>query len=183
MSNENRTFWVIVRNGEEVSDLKRFQFNAEEGNFEEECDHEAYAKAKFLEALVEQLGISVAEKGNVLKLRNGRGSFIPLSRRTPENTVTSPYTLEVCKRHSSVKPTPRQVGLPTYNETYKRKLLLFGKRISKLEDTVPKLSRLRDAKLSAEMKHLEERLSFLNSKLKEADSRQWKGMFTKHPLW
>ncbi|KAM7426010.1 hypothetical protein ABFA07_011551 [Porites harrisoni] len=178
MSNEKRTLWIIVRIGDEVSDLKQFQFT--EATEEED---ETYAKAEFLEALVEQLDISVKEKGNVLKLRNGRGSLIPLSRRTPENTVTSPYVLEVCKRHSSVKPSPRRADVPSYNETYKRKLQLFGKRISKLEETIPKLSHLRDAKLSSEMKHLEQRLSFLNSKLQEAESRQWKGMFTKHPLW
>ncbi|XP_020617524.1 uncharacterized protein LOC110055475, partial [Orbicella faveolata] len=180
MSSEKRTLWVIVRVGDVTSDLKRFQFNCAEDVEEED---KVYEKAKFLEALTKQLGLSAVGKTNVLKLRNARGSLIPLSRRTPENTVTSPYILEVCERHSSVKPIPRRVDVACYNETYQRKLEMFTKRISKLEDTVPKLSLLRDAKLSAEMKDLEVRLQFLHSKLKEADSRQWKGMFTKHPLW
>lgn len=180
MSSEKRTLWVIVRVGDVKSDVKRFQFNCEEDVEEKD---KVYEKAKFLEALTKQLGLSAVGKANVLKLRNARGSLIPLSRRTPENTVTSPYTLEVCERHSSVKPIPRRVDVASYNETYQRKLETFTKRISKLEDTVPKLSLLRDAKLSADMKDLEVRLQFLHSKLKEADSRQWKGMFTKHPLW
>ncbi|XP_068703373.1 uncharacterized protein [Montipora capricornis] len=179
MSSDKKTLWIIVRDGQDVSDLKQLQFHYEEAVDEQGSRN---SKAKFLEALAEQLGVSVFEKGNILKLRNGRGSLIPLSRRTPENTVTSPYILEVCERHSSVNPTPRKV-FPSYNEAYQRKLKLFSKRISKLEDTMPKLSNLRDARVSAAVKDLEERLRFLNSKLEEADSRQWKGMFTKHPLW
>lgn len=180
MSSEKRTIWIIVKDGEVMSDLKRFQFNCVDGVEEED---KVYEKTKFLEDLAEQLGLSEFEKTSVLKLRNGRGSLIPLSRRTPENTVTSPYILEVCRRYSSVKPSPRRIDVPSYNETYQRKLTIFTKRISRLEETLPQLSLLRDAKLSAEVKTLEQRLMFLNSKLQEADSRQWKGMFTKHPLW
>lgn len=179
MSSDQRTLWIIVKDGEDASDLKQFQFDSEEVLDEEGSRN---SKAKFLEALAEQLGLSAFEKGSIMKLRNGRGSLIPLSRWTPENTVTSPYILEVCERHSSVKPSPRKV-VPSYNEAYQRKLNLFGKRISKLEDTIPQLSHLRNARVSAEVKDLEERLRFLNAKLEEADSRQWKGMFTKHPLW
>ncbi|XP_066017844.1 uncharacterized protein [Pocillopora verrucosa] len=173
MSSEKRTIWIIVKDGEVMSDLKRFQFNCVDGVEEED---KVYEKTKFLEDLAEQLGLSGFEKTSVLKLRNGRGSLIPLSRRTPENTVTS-------------KTSPRRIDVPSYNETYQRKLTTFTKRISRLEETLPQLSLLRDAKLSAEVKTLGTGLMFLNSnsrcglKTSEADSRQWKGMFTLNILF
>jgi len=175
---DKQCVWLIVKEGGVVSDLKRFDYSKKS-----QLENKDEDKELFVQNLQQQLGFSEDVKNKVLKLRNGRGSLVPLSRSMPTNTITSPYSLEVCEKFSSVKPDQKQIKIPTYSETVNRKIENFTKRLEKLEGTVPDLPDRRKAKLDAEMRDLERRLNFLDSKLKEAESHRWKGMFKKQPLW
>jgi len=119
----------------------------------------------------------------VLKLRNMRGSVIPMSYTIHENLNVRPYTLEVCERYQNVKPFERTVSLPTYEEVLTRKLQSIDNRLVKLENHVPQLPARQQQKIIEEIEDLNDRMNVLDRKLCEADGTQWQGMFKRNPLW
>ncbi|XP_031573808.1 uncharacterized protein LOC116307674 [Actinia tenebrosa] len=174
---ETKRFWIIVREDKIVSDIKEVTIPAKREIFNYSDD-----RRLLLKSLCAQLGISYKDD-KVLKLRNGRSSLVPISRSLSPNTVTSPFILEVCETHKTVKPGLKQIVIPSHSEICQKKKETLSKRIERLEKIIPDLPLLRKAKLANEMKDVEARLSFLNERMKEAETQQWKGMFKKHPLW
>ncbi|XP_078678859.1 uncharacterized protein LOC144914634 [Branchiostoma floridae x Branchiostoma belcheri] len=119
----------------------------------------------------------------VIKLRNNRGSLIPINREIPPNSKHRPYALEVCRRYQHVSAEPRSVVMPSYYHTIRARLQQLGGRIDRLEHIAPELRIRRTARLEAEMDELDQKLRFLNTRLQEAERYQWQGMFKRHPLW
>lgn len=119
----------------------------------------------------------------ILKLRNQRGCLIPINAEIIPNARTSPYILEVVTMYQNVKPKPRTIHMPSYNETLRSKLENLFKRVERLESITPELKYRRNSKLQKEMLELERKLHFLNNRMDQAESSNWKGMFKRHPLW
>ncbi|XP_053397617.1 uncharacterized protein LOC128556448 [Mercenaria mercenaria] len=119
----------------------------------------------------------------VLKLRNHRGSLIPITWNLSANPSTRPYILEVVRIHQNIKAQPRSVKIKSYNETTKEKLTDITRRIEKLEAAAPELKQRRNDKINKEMKEVEQMLEFLAKRMEDAENVSWKGMFKKNPLW
>ncbi|XP_033636037.1 uncharacterized protein LOC117297022 [Asterias rubens] len=119
----------------------------------------------------------------VLKLRNSRGSLIPVNSHIVPNSKFMPYTLEVVQRYQNVKPMPRSVKLNGFSDVTRVRLQKIIKRIEQLEENVPELRNRREDKITKEMDYLNEKMRFLNKRMQEAESLKWKGMFKRHPLW
>ncbi|XP_014665775.1 PREDICTED: uncharacterized protein LOC106807825 isoform X2 [Priapulus caudatus] len=102
------------------------------------------------------------EDNLVLKLRNTRGCLVPINSEITPNEKSSPYILEVCNTYQHIKPIPRTLQTSNYNHTLHNKLQNL---------------------LTREMQELERKLDFLNSRMRQADSSKWKGMFKRNPLW
>ncbi|XP_066284703.1 uncharacterized protein [Branchiostoma lanceolatum] len=119
----------------------------------------------------------------VMKLRNNRGSLIPINREVPPNSRHRPYALEVCRQYQHVSAEPRSVVMPSYYHTIRARVQQLGGRIDRLEHIAPELRNRRNARLEAEMDELDQKLRFLNTRLREAERYQWQGMFKRHPLW
>ncbi|XP_060574696.1 uncharacterized protein LOC132732316 [Ruditapes philippinarum] len=122
-------------------------------------------------------------KNIVLKLRNQRGSLIPITWNVSANSSSRPYVLEVVKVHQNIQAQPRSIKIKNYNETTREKLTEITKRIEKLEAAAPDLKQRRNDKINREMKEVEQMLEFLGKRLKDAENVNWKGMFKKNPLW
>ncbi|XP_022107215.1 uncharacterized protein LOC110988206 [Acanthaster planci] len=119
----------------------------------------------------------------VLKLRNSRGSLIPINSHVTSNSKFMPYTLEVVQRYQHIKPMPRSVKLNGFSEITKVRLQKIMRRLEQLERSVPELRNRREEKIKQEMEELNEKMKFLNKRMQEAEGHKWKGMFKKHPLW
>ncbi|CAH1798916.1 unnamed protein product, partial [Owenia fusiformis] len=119
----------------------------------------------------------------VLKLRNNRGSLVPINSSLLPTQKSVPYILEVVKVYQNNKPQPRNVQRTNYNETLKKKLDSFDDRIEKMEAICPELRIRRDAKLKREMEELDRKLVFLNKRFQQAEPVNWEGMFRKNPMW
>lgn len=170
-----KTIWVIVRDENDAKEVKI--------SSEPEC-LKSYKEDRriLLQSLCSQLGI-LYSPDKVYKFRNGRGSLVVLSRSMTPNTVTSPFILDVCEIQKTEKPGQKQVVIVVNSKTCQRKFEGMANRVERLENMIPDLPMLREEKLTNEMKDVESRLSFLNERMKEAESQEWKGMFKKHPLW
>ncbi|EDO40774.1 predicted protein [Nematostella vectensis] len=175
MKTEHSKLWLLVRQGDVVSDICEVEICTEPQS-------ETNDRQILMEEICNQLSLQY-NKGKVYKLRNPRGSLIPISRKMPPNTVTSPFILEICDQHTSIKPGKKQVQISGYSETYQKKVDNLTKKVERLEAIMPELPCLRQEKLTDEMKGVEARLHFMNSRMEEAENREWKGMFKKHPLW
>ncbi|KAH3735755.1 uncharacterized protein LOC127851174 [Dreissena polymorpha] len=119
----------------------------------------------------------------VLKLRNHRGSIIPITWNVSANSSARPYVLEVVKIHQNIKAQPRSVKIRSYNDTVKEKLTDITQRIEKLEGEAPALKEKRSDKIDNDMKKVEQMLVFLEKRMQDAENVSWKGMFKKNPLW
>ncbi|XP_070568315.1 uncharacterized protein [Ptychodera flava] len=119
----------------------------------------------------------------ILKLRNSRGSLIPINCHIQANSKLVPYVIEVVRRYQNVQPRPKTVQMPNYNETMASKLSNIMKRIDKLEEMCPQLRNKRNEKIKKEMEELNEKMRFMNQRMRQAEAQKWKGMFKKHPLW
>ncbi|XP_033112685.1 uncharacterized protein LOC117113462 isoform X2 [Anneissia japonica] len=119
----------------------------------------------------------------IIKLRNKRGSVIPINGFVAPNTKHMPYEVQVVRRHQHVKPKPRSVKLPGYNVALKDRLENMTKRIEALECYLPELRNKRQDKIDKEVTEINEKMKFLNKRMSEAERLQWKGMFKRHPLW
>eukprot|EP00112_Aurelia_sp_Birch-Aquarium-sp1_P016893 Seg3868.1 transcript_id=Seg3868.1/GoldUCD/mRNA.D3Y31 product="hypothetical protein" protein_id=Seg3868.1/GoldUCD/D3Y31 len=126
---------------------------------------------------------SISLENQVVKLRNARGNLIPINGQLTENSPKKAYCLEVCKQYSAVKPRPRTVSVPTYEQLLRRRLQNVNQRLLKLEQTVPKLPEIRNEIIDKDIIELGNKMDFLNFRIKAADDYQWKGMFQKNPLW
>ncbi|KAK3603328.1 hypothetical protein CHS0354_025935 [Potamilus streckersoni] len=134
-----------------------------------------------LNQIKEEFDINVDDK--VLKLRNHRGSLIPINGNVPVNSKSMPYILEITSRHQNVIPKPKSVKLLSYDETVKKKIQDIIDRIDRLEVAALQLTARRNNRIEKEMKELDGMLEFLNKRLTEANGTKWKGMFKKNPLW
>ncbi|KAL4232846.1 hypothetical protein ACF0H5_007533 [Mactra antiquata] len=119
----------------------------------------------------------------VVKLRNHRGSLMPITWNIPANNLSKPYILEVVQVHQNVKARPRSVKIKNFNEATKEKISDIIKRIEKLEGAAPELKDKRNDRINKEMKEVEQMLEFLAKRMQDAETVKWKGMFKKNPLW
>ncbi|XP_050392986.2 uncharacterized protein LOC126811423 [Patella vulgata] len=127
--------------------------------------------------------LGLDDQGLIIKVRNERGSLIPINKRLESNSQENPYKLEIVRRHQNIAPLSRSVKLESYNETMKLKLVDIITRIEKLESSCPQLQSKRDEKVHAELEDIDRKLNFLNKRIAEADDANWTGMFRKNPLW
>ncbi|XP_072363839.1 uncharacterized protein [Scyliorhinus torazame] len=98
----------------------------------------------------------------VLKLRNSRGSLVPMNGELNVNSKQSPYILEVTKLFQHVVPKTRTDVMTVINKGLKNRLQSIMKR---------------------EIELLNQKLRFLNQRMEIAESHSWKGMFKRQPLW
>ncbi|XP_052808500.1 uncharacterized protein LOC128237208 [Mya arenaria] len=122
-------------------------------------------------------------KNVVYKLRNHRGSLVPLTWNLAANSSSRPYLLEIVRVHQNIKPKPRSITIKSVNDTVKEKLTDIMSRIEKLENASPALKEKRNDKIDMEMKKVEQTLEFLDRRMHDAENVSWKGMFKKNPLW
>ncbi|XP_013389911.1 uncharacterized protein LOC106158461 [Lingula anatina] len=123
------------------------------------------------------------DTGVVMKLRNHRGSLIPINSALQPNSKSVPYVLEIFRVYQNIKPLPRSIRMPGAHESVRKSLNSILQRIENVENATPELKQKRDAKLAAELEDLDRKLVFLNKRLDEASGVSWKGMFKKHPMW
>ncbi|KAG7462943.1 hypothetical protein MATL_G00190120 [Megalops atlanticus] len=119
----------------------------------------------------------------ILKIRNNRGSLIPLNSSIPVNSKHTPYVLEVVKFFQHVVPRPRIIATSVINRSMKTRLQSIVKRIERLEELVPQIKLRHREKINQEIKLLSQKLIFLNKRMQMADSHCWRGMFIRPPLW
>ncbi|KAJ8393268.1 hypothetical protein AAFF_G00063400 [Aldrovandia affinis] len=118
-----------------------------------------------------------------LKIRNNRGSLIPLNSCIPVNSKHTPYVLEVVAIFQHVVPRPRVNATTVINKSTKTQLHSIVRRIERLEGLVPQIKLRHDEKINQEIKLLSQKLIFLNKRIQMADTHCWKGMFIRPPLW
>ncbi|XP_034088551.1 uncharacterized protein si:zfos-1056e6.1 isoform X3 [Gymnodraco acuticeps] len=119
----------------------------------------------------------------IFKVRNHRGCLIPLNSLIPANSKHVPYVLEVSKIFQHVRPAPRTIPMTVMNKSMKTRLQTIDRRIQRLEELLPEIQLRRDEKLSQEIECLNQKLSFLHKRMQVADSRSWKGVLSRAPLW
>ncbi|XP_041462256.1 uncharacterized protein LOC129258526 [Lytechinus pictus] len=130
-----------------------------------------------------RVSLALQDENLVMKLRNNRGSLIPINGFITPNSKFQPYVLEVTRRYQNVKPMKRSVKINGYNDIIKQRLQQIVKRIDKLEQAVPEMKTKREATIAKGMTDLNVKMTFLNTRMHEAESTKWQGMFKKHPLW
>ncbi|RUS72034.1 hypothetical protein EGW08_020198 [Elysia chlorotica] len=135
------------------------------------------------QAVRDKLGINSSDL--ILRLRNYRGSLIPMNGRIAQlpNTHSRPLILEVVRHFQSVQPNPISFELTQYAEPLTRKLEDVEDRISLLEDSIGNIHLNRKDKVHQEISKLENTVNFLRKRIEEAESIEWNGMFIKNPLW
>lgn len=126
---------------------------------------------------------SISQEKLVVKLRNARGYLVPINAFLASNSPTRAYTLEICRQYNNVKPRPRTVIVNTYQQLLERRLQNINHRLRKLEQTVPELPAIQGDIIQKELKDLDSKMIFLNTRIKDAEQCQWQGMFQKNPLW
>nr|XP_057934863.1 uncharacterized protein si:zfos-1056e6.1 [Doryrhamphus excisus] len=119
----------------------------------------------------------------IFKIRNQRGSLIPLNGSIPANSKHMPYLLEVAKIFQHVHPTPKSIPMTVINKSMKTRLHTIDKRIQRLEELLPQIKLRRSEKVTQEIECLNQKLMFLHKRMQVADSHTWKGMLTRAPLW
>ncbi|KAK3801739.1 hypothetical protein RRG08_033922 [Elysia crispata] len=131
----------------------------------------------------DKLGINSSDL--ILRLRNFRGSLIPMNGKVTQlsNTHSRPLVLEVVRHFQSVQPNPISFELTQYAEPLTRKLQDVEDRISLLEDSIGNIHLNRKDKVHQEISKLENTVNFLRKRIEEAELIEWNGMFVKNPLW
>nr|XP_011416285.2 uncharacterized protein LOC105320166 [Crassostrea gigas] len=140
-------------------------------------DHSDEVKGRLCEAF------QIDEEGVVFKLRNHRGSLIPIKRNIPVNSKSVPYILEVVKFHQNVTPKAKSVKISNQTQTMKKRIEDILRRVENIESVTPGLDIRRNERVGTEIRELENKLVFLQRRLNEAEISQWRGMFRKNPLW
>ncbi|XP_046582723.1 uncharacterized protein LOC124290080 [Haliotis rubra] len=102
---------------------------------------------------------SISDPDLILKLRNTRGSLIPINSRIEANSNDVPYVLEVVRLYQNVMPCERSVQLSRYRDTVRTKLSEITMRLQALETATPELNNRRSEKIKAEMGSWTRRLS------------------------
>ncbi|XP_068174799.1 uncharacterized protein si:zfos-1056e6.1 [Antennarius striatus] len=115
----------------------------------------------------------------IYKLRNHRGSLIPLNSSIAASSKHLPHVLEVSKVFQHVPPKQRTIP----SKSMKIRLQNIEKRIQRLEVILPEIKLKRNEKLNQEIECLNQKLRFLHKRMQVADSRSWKGVLTRAPLW
>ncbi|KAK2158750.1 hypothetical protein LSH36_164g01065 [Paralvinella palmiformis] len=123
------------------------------------------------------------DDGLVLKLRNHRGSLIPINSQIASNAKSVPYTLEVVKHNQHIKPRQRSLKccrqvdalLVAYNN--------IKSRTDHIEAAIPNLMNMRREIIINDVREMEKTLTFLEKRLKTAEDTSWQGMFKKCPFW
>ncbi|XP_039546419.1 uncharacterized protein si:zfos-1056e6.1 isoform X1 [Pimephales promelas] len=116
-----------------------------------------------------------------LKMRNNRGSLIPLNCCMPPNSKQMPYILEVAKNYQHVNPRPRSI--PDLNKTLKSRLQNIVKQIERLEDLFPQIKLKHHEKMTKEIELLNQKLVFLHKRMQTSECYCWEGMLRRAPLW
>lgn len=119
----------------------------------------------------------------ILKIRNHRGSLIPLNGSIPANNKHKPYVLEVTNSFQHVVVKARTIPMSVINKSMKTRLQTTDRRIHRLEDLLPQIKLRHYEKLTQEIESLTQKLNFLHKRMQIADSHTWKGMLTRAPLW
>ncbi|XP_041649284.1 uncharacterized protein si:zfos-1056e6.1 [Cheilinus undulatus] len=119
----------------------------------------------------------------ILKIRNHHGFLIPLNNLIPANSKHIPYVLEVAKIFQHVRPKPRTIPMTVLNRSMKTRLQTIDRRIQRLEELLPQIKLRHHEKLTEEIECLSQKLRFLHKRMQVAESRSWKGMLTRAPLW
>ncbi|XP_070825741.1 uncharacterized protein [Chaetodon trifascialis] len=119
----------------------------------------------------------------IFKMRNHRGRLIPLNSSIPANSKQMPYVLEVTKIFQHVRPKPRTIPMTVINKSMKTRIQTVDRRIQRLEELLPQIKLRRNERLSQEIECLNQKLKFLHRRMQVADSRSWKGVLTRAPLW
>ncbi|KAL5009748.1 hypothetical protein ScPMuIL_012053 [Solemya velum] len=117
---------------------------------------EGYGADEIRAVLMQTFGID--EERVVLKLKNSRGSLIPIGPNIAPNSKSVPYVLEVVRLYQNIKPKPRSIKISRYNETMRNKITAIIERIEHLEAAIPELSQMRNQKITVEMEELDNML-------------------------
>merc|ERR1712226_509363 len=101
--NKPKRLWLCV---------KRFDLLEHENDSPREDTREVTIKSythpdRVQSALREALGLQ--DDRLILKMRNNRGSLVPINANLLPNSKSVPYTLEVVKIHQFIQPKPRSV--------------------------------------------------------------------------
>ncbi|KAK7148147.1 hypothetical protein R3I93_012458 [Phoxinus phoxinus] len=116
-----------------------------------------------------------------LKMRNNRGSLIPLNCCMPPNSKQMPYILEVAKNYQHVNPRPRSI--PIFNKTLKSRLQNVVKLIERLEELLPEIKLKHHEKMTKDIELLNQKLVFLHKRMQTSECYRWEGMLRRAPLW
>ncbi|XP_077103154.1 uncharacterized protein LOC143754503 [Siphateles boraxobius] len=116
-----------------------------------------------------------------LKMRNNRGSLIPLNCCMPPNSKEMPYVLEVAKNYQHVNPRPRSI--PIFIKTLKSRLQNIVKQIERLEELLPQIKLRHHEKMTKDIELLNQQLVFLHKRMQMSECYCWEGMLRKAPLW
>ncbi|XP_046345844.2 uncharacterized protein LOC124126445 [Haliotis rufescens] len=169
----SKTIWVVVKRFDEDDDIDS---NAVSMNINDNEDTETVRLAL-------KKAFCISDPDLILKLRNTRGSLIPINSRIEANTSEVPYVLEVVRLYQNVMPCERSVQLSSYSDAVKTKLSEITIRLQALETATPELNNRRSEKIKAEMGELDQKIEFLKKRINDADSAHWRGMFKKNPMW
>eukprot|EP00128_Syssomonas_multiformis_P015098 Colp12_sorted_trinity150504_noHs@22117 len=124
-------------------------------------------------------------KEYVIKLRNHRGSIIPINTNIPYNSPDDRFTLEVTHPFENVTPLPpMRKNESTPDKDIQAMVNNFLERLAELEtkasgDYVEKVKE----KTKQELKNITQRLDLVEQKLEGAEKLDWQGTFKRHPLW
>ncbi|XP_063047003.1 uncharacterized protein si:zfos-1056e6.1 isoform X2 [Engraulis encrasicolus] len=116
-----------------------------------------------------------------LKIRNSKGSLIPLNSSLPGSTKQRPHLLEVAKTFQHVTPKPRVVAV--IHKSLKSRLQSAVRRIERLEELLPQIKLQHLENMNKDIDLLNQKLIFLHKRMKMADSHCWKGKLVRPPLW
>lgn len=130
-----------------------------------------------------KLKCDLTDDSLILKLRNDRGSVVPIAYRSFGNTSREvPYSLEAVQPHTTCPLTPRSVQ---NDKTYslEDRVQSISERLGVLEEAIIALPERRNKKITEDLNILEGQMLFLMKKMDDAKASNWKGMFQKNPLW
>ncbi|XP_052006439.1 uncharacterized protein si:zfos-1056e6.1 isoform X2 [Xyrauchen texanus] len=117
------------------------------------------------------------------KIRNSRGSLIPLNCCMLPNSKQMPYVLEVAKNYQHVNPRLRSIPMTVINKTLKSRLQSIVKRIEGLEELWPQNKLKHHEKMTKDIELLNQKLVFLHKRMQMAESYCWDGILRRAPLW
>ncbi|XP_067242870.1 uncharacterized protein si:zfos-1056e6.1 isoform X2 [Chanodichthys erythropterus] len=137
--------------------------------------------AKVTTILAHTFRLDTSQK--TLKMRNNRGSLIPLNCCILPNSKQMPYVLEVAKNYQHGNPRPRSIPMTVFNKTVKSRLQSIVKQIERLEELLPQIKLKHHEKMTKDIELLNQKLVFLHKRMQTAESYCWEGMLRRAPLW